>query len=301
VKIKELLKKGSLILEKRAAIFIAHTPILDAELILCHVLGVDRLRLFLDHEKEVSRQDADEFMKLIGQRYDGRPIAYITGEQEFMGIEFEVNENVLIPRPDTEILVESVLGDFSESYGKRAGRTVHIADIGTGSGAIAVSLAKLIGEANVTAFDISKAALEVASKNAEKNGVSSRTSFVEIDVMSTDEIVFYDGGTRHTSSFDAIVSNPPYIRSGEMEDLPVSVRDFEPVGALDGGEDGLVFYRRICRIGTVSLRKGGKLYFEVGHDQSEQVSSLMEECGYRSVITKTDLQGFQRVVIGTNP
>lgn len=278
-KIREALSNN---LEKIESI--TETPLLDLQLIMCHILKIDRLSLILDQNRELSQTDYDSYMKLVEERAAGRPVQYIIGEQEFMGLDFYVDERVLIPRGDTEVLVEAIIDIYKDKKCK-------FAEVGTGSGAIAISLVRLMEKSQGITLDISDDALEVARKNAESNGVLDRLSLVKSDVFSNLQV--------EDNSLDFIVSNPPYIPSEVVDTLHIRVKDFEPHMALDGGRDGLDFYRRIVDESVKYLKKGGMVFFEVGHDQSVDVSKLFEERGYKDIYTIKDLQGFERVVIAT--
>ncbi len=262
---------------------ISATPRLDVETLLQKVLDVDRLYILLNLDRNLSKDEEDLFNKFIEERLNNRPIAYIVGNREFMGLDFYVQEGVLIPRPDTEILVEEVI-EIAKDKGQ-----VNILDIGTGSGAITVSLAKYLENAQVTSVDISDIALEIGKKNAISNEVSDRINFVKSDLFSSlDKDI----------KFDIVVSNPPYIKKEVIETLDKQVKDYEPYNALEGGIDGLDFYRAITKEAKNYLKEGGTLAYEVGHDQSEDVSKLMEMDGYTNIYTKKDLQQIDRVVIG---
>ena len=276
--IKEILIKYSKELEE-----ISSTPRLDVETLLQKVLGVDRLYILLNLDRVLSNDEEQLFNKFIEERLNNRPIAYIVGNREFMGLDFYVQEGVLIPRPDTEILVEEVI-ELAKDKGK-----VNILDIGTGSGAITVSLAKYLENAKVTSVDISDIALEIGKRNAMKNNVVDRIDFIKSDLFSA-----LDKNVK----FDIIVSNPPYIKREVIETLDKQVKDFEPYNALEGGIDGLDFYRAITTQAKDFLKEGGILAYEVGHDQSEDVSKLMEMDGYTNIYTRKDLQQIDRVVIG---
>lgn len=266
---------------------ISDTPRLDVELLLMKALGdVDRLFIHLNINKEVSKEQEEEFLKMIEDRKKGRPIAYILNHREFMGLDFYVEEGVLIPRPDTEVLVEEVI-ELSKNRDN-----VSILDIGTGSGAITVSLAKYIKSAKLYSFDVSDKALKIGKKNAINNEVDNKISFIKSDLFKSIE--------GKSIKFDIIVSNPPYIRKRDMESLHTQVKDYEPHLALEGGEDGLDFYRKITKQSINYLNKDGVLAFEVGHDQAKDVSCIMKENGYKNIYTLKDLQGIQRVVIGFN-
>ena len=262
---------------------ISATPRLDVETLLQKVLDVDRLYILLNLDRNLDKDEENLFNKFIEERLNNRPIAYIVGNREFMGLDFYVQEGVLIPRPDTEILVEEVI-EIAKDKGE-----VNILDIGTGSGAITVSLAKYLENAKVTSVDISDIALEIGKKNAISNDVSDRINFVKSDLFSSLD---------KEMKFDIVVSNPPYIKKEVIETLDKQVKDYEPHNALEGGIDGLDFYRAITKKAKDYLKKGGILAYEVGHDQSEDVSKLMEMDGYTNIYTKKDLQQIDRVVIG---
>ena len=277
--IKELIIKYSKELES-----ISSTPRLDVETLLQKVLNVDRLYILLNLEKSLSEDEEILFNKFINERLNNRPIAYIVGNREFMGLDFYVKEGVLIPRPDTEILVEEVI-ELAKNKGN-----INILDIGTGSGAITVSLAKYLDNANITSVDISEIALEIGKINAVNNKVDSKINFVKSDLFTNID---------KNMKFDIIVSNPPYIKREVIETLDKQVKDFEPYNALEGGIDGLDFYRAITMQAKDYLKKDGILAYEVGHDQSEDVSKLMYKYGYTNIYTRKDLQQIDRVVIGS--
>lgn len=264
---------------------ISDTPKLDIEILLSKALGdVDRLYIHLNLHKELTKEQLDSFNKMIQDRLKGRPIAYIVNNREFMGLDFYVEEGVLIPRPDTEPLVEEVIELVK---GKE---NLKIVDIGTGSGAITVSLAKYIKDCQVYSLDISDKALSIGLKNAISNEVEDKINFIKSNIFSGIE----DKGLE----LDVIVSNPPYIRRADIETLHTQVKDYEPYIALEGGEDGLNFYRDITRESVKYLKDKGILAFEVGHDQAEDVSEILKHNGYTNIYTKKDLQGIDRVVIG---
>lgn len=263
---------------------ISDTPRLDTEIILQKVLGdVDRIYIHLNLNKELTEEQYEMFLGLISERINGRPIAYIVGNREFMGLDFFVKEGVLIPRPDTEPLVEEIIELCKD-------KEVNIVDIGTGSGAITVSLAKYIEKSKVVSLDISDIPLEVGKINAINNGVDDKIVFKKSDLFSAIENI----GTK----FDVIVSNPPYIPKRDIETLHTQVKDYEPYNALEGGEDGLDFYRNITKESVRYIKENGILAYEVGHDQAEDVKQIMEANGYANIYTKKDIQGIDRVVIG---
>lgn len=264
---------------------ISDTPKLDIEILLSKALGdVDRLYIHLNLHKELTKEQLDSFNEMIEDRLKGRPIAYIVNNREFMGLDFYVEEGVLIPRPDTEPLVEEVIELVK---GKE---NLKIVDIGTGSGAITVSLAKYIKDCQVYSLDISDKALSIGLKNAISNEVEDKINFIKSNIFSGIE----DKGLE----LDVIVSNPPYIRRADINTLHTQVKDYEPYIALEGGEDGLNFYRDITRESVKYLKDKGILAFEVGHDQAEDVSEILKHNGYTNIYTKKDLQGIDRVVIG---
>ena len=256
------------------------TPRLDAEILLAHVLQWRRLSLYVDADKILPLEKILRFNELITQRLEGVPVAYLTGAKEFMGLSFVVDENVLIPRPDTEILTEGV-----GKYLRGLGGEVTFADLGTGSGAICVSILKFVKSARVAAVDISEKALNVAKLNAAKFHVDDRAEFFCGDLFAP----------LNGKIFDAIVSNPPYIPTHELDVLQAEVRR-EPRLALDGGADGLNFYRRIISDAPRFLASGGLLAVEVGINQAQAVKTLAEAANFVDVKIFKDLAGIDRVV-----
>lgn len=260
------------------------SPRLDAEVLLAALLQKERLFLLL-HRKDALPPDTERvFWEQIDRRRRGEPVAYIVGQREFMSLSFAVRPGVLIPRPDTETLVEFVLEQCPKD------KEAAILDICTGSGAIAVSLAHYLPHARVTAWDISPVCLQTAAHNAAANGVADR-----VTVCERDALLPFNESVR----FDVIVSNPPYIPDAVIQTLAPDVRDHEPHLALAGGKDGLVFYRHLVHEAPKLLRPGGLLTFEVGHDQAEAVAAMAEqEGGFTAVGTRCDLAGVRRVVYG---
>ncbi|MEW9671220.1 peptide chain release factor N(5)-glutamine methyltransferase [Ammoniphilus sp. 3BR4] len=252
-----------------------------AEIIVRHVLGWDRTRLFLGMEEFISMQQWSEVERMVKERLQGVPVQYLIGEQEFYGLSFRVNPSVLIPRPETEILVEQVL------HRRDVSDALTVADIGTGSGAIAVSLA-VHSQWKVYAVDIAQESLDTAQENSRIHGVEQQITFLKGDLL--DPLL---------QPVDILVSNPPYIPSSDVLELDVQVKDHEPMRALDGGEDGLDFYRRLCKGLPQVLRPGGLVAFEVGMGQARDVEQLLLRTG---VIARTeviqDLAGIERIVIG---
>lgn len=253
---------------------------LDARLLLEHVCSTNRNDLLVHGDREVTAEQQEQFFDAIRRRQARIPLQHITGVQEFMGLEFMVNEHVLIPRQDTEILVEEVMKDEHDSS--------RILDMCTGSGCILISLLHYSNWCRGVGVDISASALEVAEQNACKLlAQEKRPTFIESDLFEKVE-----------GTFDIIVSNPPYIRTAVIDTLMPEVKDHEPMQALDGSTDGLFFYRKIVEEAPTYLNKGGRLYFEIGYDQGAEVSALMESAGFTQVRVIKDYAGLDRVVSG---
>lgn len=250
---------------------------LDAWYLLEHVTGVSRTQYFLCSDMEVEIDKLQLYKEYISKRMKHIPLQHLTGVQEFMGLEFDVNEYVLIPRQDTEVLVESVLEELKPG--------MDILDMCTGSGCILLSLLHYQKGCKGVGVDISKDALAVATQNAKKHNLAPY--FWESDLFSKVE-----------GQYDVIVSNPPYIRTSVIEELQEEVRFYDPRLALDGMEDGLYFYDRIIEESRAYLKPQGRLYFEIGHDQAEAVKKRMIEAGFSAVTVKKDLAGLDRVVFG---
>ena len=221
----------------------------DAETLLLHMENADRTFLYVHRDDRTDEYRADAYFRLIDRRAEGEPLQYILGSQEFMGLTFEVNPSVLIPRQDTETLVELALSRAAEKK-----KSLSILDMCCGSGAIAVSMAHFLPKAKVTACDISAEALKVAEKNAANNGLGGRIEFLESDLFY---ITKKNKKVHMKDTFDMILSNPPYIPTEVIGTLQREIRDHEPMTALDGGTDGLDFYRRIAEEAAASLKKGG--------------------------------------------
>ncbi len=256
---------------------------LDARLLLEAVCGTDRNDLLVHGEQPVMPQAEEKYLHWIRQRAEHIPLQQLTGEQDFMGLTFSVNEHVLIPRQDTEILVEEVLKELQDR--------MRILDMCTGSGCILLSLLHYSNDCEGLGVDLSAEALEVAGRNVLKVLTPEKAEhahFLQSDLFEKVE-----------GKFEIIVSNPPYIASAEVEKLMPEVRDHEPRMALDGTEDGLHFYRRIIKEAGKHLVNSGMLFFEIGYDQGQAVSELMRAGGYREVQVVQDYAGLDRVVLGT--
>lgn len=250
----------------------------DARYLLEFVCKTDRNTLYMYPDKVLGGQEEKDYQSLIMKRADRIPLQHITHEQEFMGLEFYVNEHVLIPRQDTETLVEEVLRYLHDG--------MKILDMCTGSGCILLSLLKYSNACEGVGVDISADALEVAKENARR--LSLAPQWINSNLFENVE-----------GTFDIIVSNPPYIKTDVIENLEPEVKDHEPFIALDGDADGLKFYRIISKDAREHLLKGGMLFFEIGHDEKDEVVTIMEEEGYREVTALKDLAGNDRVVFGT--
>ncbi|MDE6166850.1 MAG: peptide chain release factor N(5)-glutamine methyltransferase [Acetatifactor sp.] len=255
---------------------------LEARLLLEHVCGTGRNDLLVHGDRPVDSVQCSSYEQLLARRAERLPLQYLTESQEFMGLDFAVNGHVLIPRQDTEILVEEVLRNLHDG--------MEILDMCTGSGCILISLLRYSNDCAGLGVDISGDALRVARKNAENilNGFPVKVQFLESNLFESVE-----------GMFDVIVSNPPYIPAGDIEGLMPEVRDYEPRIALDGGEDGLDFYRKILEGSRCHLKKGGMLFFEIGYDQGEAVSKMMKDAGFLEVLVRKDYAGLDRVVFGT--
>ncbi len=273
-KIKDILIQNKKILKENGF----YTYALDVEVLLLSVLNKNKSWLYLNPAFEVDNSSLEIFNSYIQRRLKNEPIAYIIGKCEFMGLDFKLNEHTLIPRADTEILVEKVLSIIEQENIKK------VLDIGTGSGAIAVSIAKH-KDVDVLALDINKDALYMAKENARANGVD-KVRFLQSNLFENVE-----------EKFDMIVSNPPYIETEEIQKLEPNVKDFEPILALDGGEDGLDFYREIIAKAKLYLNDKGYLAFEIGYNQAKAVSSLMEK-EFKEIEILKDLASLDRVVLG---
>lgn len=249
----------------------------DAWLLLTFICKIDRTFYYVHMDDDMSVEQVAEYENVLNKRAEHVPLQYITGEQEFMGIPFHVNDSVLIPRQDTETLVEEAL--------KVVRPGMKVLDMCTGSGCILISILKNIVDVEGFGYDISKQAINVAKENAKLNNVNA--TFERSDLF--DDV---------SDKFDVIVSNPPYIPTDVIGGLMPEVAVFEPMLALDGKEDGLHFYRRIVEKASEYLNPGGKLLFEIGHDQGKSVLGLMKEAGFQDVRVVKDLVGNDRVVIG---
>ena len=263
---------------------------LSVELLLAHALGCERIQLYTTFDQPVPELVLARFRELVKLRGQHVPVGYLTGKAYFYSLEFEVNPDVLIPRPETELLVEQVINICRASHFANPS----ILDICVGSGCVAVALAKNLPHSSLVATDISAKALAVAKNNAEAHGLAERIRFAQGDLF---EALGEQGGP--ADGFDFIVSNPPYISREEMSDLPTDVRQYEPRVALLAGEDALGVHRRIVAVAGDYLARQGRLLMELGHEQAKGACELLEQSGYLSEVrTVRDLQGHERVIIG---
>lgn len=248
----------------------------DARLLLEFVCKTGMNTLFSHPDKEISKEEERLYKEFILRRKNGEPVQYITGEQEFMGLNFKTDPSTLIPRLDTESVVEDALSELHDG--------MRILDLCTGSGCILLSLLKYSNDCIGIGTDISAKAVELAQLNSQRLGIEA--TFLQGDLFEGVE-----------GKFDMILSNPPYIESAVIETLDDEVRKFEPMSALDGGEDGLVFYRRIAKEAKRYLKRGAVLIFEIGYNQGESVPGILSEEGYQEIVVKKDLAGLNRTVM----
>jgi release factor glutamine methyltransferase len=260
---------------------------LNAERLLAHVLSLTRVELYLHYERPLNPEEREQFREQIKRRIRHEPLQYILGETEFMSLPFVVSPDVLIPRSETEILVETILQQVDRE------EPVHILDIGTGCGNIAVSLAKELPLSKITGIDRSEKALDIARRNASLNGVQERIYFIPLDILK--DTLSAD----LNYPFDWVVSNPPYVSDHEWEELPPEIHDYEPREALCDDQDGLSFFRTITEQSKSCLCRGGKLVFEVGDHQASDVATILQRNGYGQIEFFCDLNSIQRIVQGT--
>lgn len=280
VTIEKLLKDGIDIIKKRDY----NNPNLDVQLILSHLLSKDKIYLHVHRKNEVSNDIAVKFYEMARKRNEGYPLQYMTNSQEFMGLDFYVREGVLVPRPDTEILVEKII----KIAGKYE-RKINILDIGTGSGAIAVSLGYYLKNSAVTAMDISDIALKTTETNINKHNLTN-IRLIKADIFNYDF---------NNEKYDIVVSNPPYIESDVIKELPIEVSSYEPKLALDGGDDGLNYYRHIVKVFKDICKEDSILAVEIGYNQREAVTEIFNNSNlFNRVEYDKDYGGNDRVITG---
>jgi len=250
-------------------------PKQNAETIISHVLKVKRLDIYLQPEKEISDVQLNTILEITSRRKKYEPLQYILGETEFYGYKIIVNKRVLIPRPETELLVEKIINEEKKASS--------MLEIGTGSGAIVIALAKNLDNIKIDAIDILKDVLKIAEQNAKLNNVE--INFFQSDIFEN-----------VTDKYDLIISNPPYISQTDYEELPVEIKDFEPKSALQAMNNGLYFYNEILKYAKEYLTESGKIYFEIGYDQAEKITEMAMKNGFSDIQGFKDLNGFDRIV-----
>lgn len=274
---------------------------LDAEVLLSHVLDLERLKLYLEFDRVLEKEELSAYKSLIKRRLDFIPVAYLVGQKEFMGLGFFINKHVLIPRPETELLVETVINKIKEGFpysfeektkkGKLVKESIpQIIDLGVGCGNIAVSIAKYVKKCKIYAIDVSQKCLEVAFHNSKTYKIEDKITFLLGSLFYSLEGYNLKGKT------DFIVSNPPYVKTTEFDSLPLEVKQ-EPYIALNGGQDGLDFYERIISQSLIYLKEEGYLILEIGDGQKEAVVDLMEKKGFCSIQVVRDYSGIERIIL----
>ena len=258
---------------------------LEARELLCYAAGKDRDAFYRDSRLYVNDEIEAMLEDLVERRLKGEPAAYLIGEWDFFGLTLDITRDVLIPRSDTEVIAQRAI-----ELAREAGEGCRVLDLCTGSGCIGLAVAANVPGARVVLADLSEAALHIARTNARRNGLSARVMCMKADALQPPAGIL--------GYFDLIVSNPPYIPTGDLAGLDCSVRDYEPMSALDGGEDGLDFYRAITAKWPAALKSGGAMLFEVGFDQADAVEQLMAQQGYHHIDTHMDTQNIWRAVEG---
>ena len=259
---------------------------LEARELLCYAADKSREQLYRDMPLYVSGELEKRVEALVQRRLAGEPVAYIVGEWEFYGLSLDISSDVLIPRSDTEVLAERGI-----LKAKAAGEGARVLDLCAGSGCVGLAIAAHAPQCRVVLGELSEGALRVCKQNVRRNGLNARVTCLSVDAMEPPASTLWD--------FDVIVCNPPYIPSGDIAGLDVSVRDYEPLMALDGGPDGLDFYRFIAAKWKSAIRLGGSLLFEVGVGQAQDVEEILSQNGFEQIQTTADTQGIWRVVEGT--
>ncbi len=269
---------------------IKESTFLDAQLILSHIMKVDKVYLIINNEEKINTDIIKEYNSLLDLRAKGLPIQYIIGKQEFMSLPFNVNRHVLIPRSDTEILTEHVI----DKCGLINQERINILDIGTGSACIAVSLAHYIENSYIYALDICPKALKIAKDNAILNKVDNKISFLQGDILNREQTLRY---ANKLKDIDLIVSNPPYIKKGEINLLQKEVKDYQPYIALSGGKDGLIFYQEIISLISTYCKSGTILALEIGYGQDKDIVKIIQDRqDLIDIKIIKDLAGINRVI-----
>ena len=288
MKINELLKLGVKELGKREYL----DPISESIIILSYLQNVDKSYIYTHGNEEVNKEIVDKFLDFIEKRKEGLPLSYILKEKEFYGLNFYIEEGVLIPRPDTEILVEWIINKVNEEF---ENEYLDIVELGTGSGCIALTLAYYLENIKVFAVDIDDKALKVAKINRDKLKLNNKVKFYRGDLFNGIKTLQLEG------KVDIIVSNPPYIPTESISKLQIEVREYEPENALDGGESGFSYYEKIVPNSREYLKREGILAVEIGYNQGTYVKRLFNENGFKDIYIIKDFQGLDRVVVGRVP
>lgn len=257
---------------------------LNAELMLAHILKCKRLELYLMFDRPLDDNELHQYRTFLSRRAQREPLQYILGEVEFFNIRLKVNRSVLIPRPETEVLVEKIIDEFKEKT------DIRFLDIGVGSGNISIALLKNITQAKAIAIDISEEALALAKKNSEMNEVQDRIELIKFDILNEN--------IETLGKFDLIVSNPPYVSAMDFETLEPELKVYEPTIALTDMYNGFTFYKKIIQISSSLLNSKGKIYFEIGKDQSDEIKNMMVEKGFDNIIVIKDYQDIDRIISG---
>jgi len=280
ITVLEVIKLSTEYLQKKGV----ESPRANAEILLAEILKCKRLELYLAFDKPLAENEVQVYREAIRKRGLRIPLQYIVGNVEFYGLKLIVNENVLIPRPETELLVEKIINDSDKST------NLKILDIGVGSGNISLSISKNLPNSKVVAIDISKSALDVANQNAEVNSLQDRIEFRLFDFMNDD--------LNSLGKFDLIVSNPPYVSENDYESLEPELKNHEPKIALTDNSNGISFYKRIIEASDLLLKKPGKIYFELGIDQSAQVQEYFKQNNFTNIKIIKDYSGIERIICG---
>lgn len=259
---------------------------LEARELICYVTGKSLDDLIRDSRLYAPRPVEQKLEALLSRRLEGEPVAYILGEWNFYGLTLDIDHTVLIPRPDTEIIAERAI-----ELAKMAGEHARVLDLCSGSGCIGLAVAQHAENCRIVLADLSEDAIRLSRKNARRNELQSRVTCIRLDAREDPPDLLWD--------FNLIVCNPPYIRTGDLATLDPSVRNYEPMLALDGGEDGLDFYRVIAKKWKAALRRTGTILFEVGYDQAEDVAAILSQCGYHNITRHKDYNGILRGVEAT--
>jgi release factor glutamine methyltransferase len=280
ITVLEVIKLSTEYLQKKGV----ESPRVNAEILLAEILKCKRLDLYLAFDKPLAEKELSDYREAIRKRGLRIPLQYIVGSVEFYGLKILVNENVLIPRPETELLVEKIINEAEKSV------NIKILDIGVGSGNISISILKNLPNANVVAIDISELSLKVAKQNAELNSLQDRIDFKLCDIMND--------SLNDLGKFDIIVSNPPYVSETDFDNLEPELKMFEPKIALTDNSNGISFYKKIIEVSDKILKKPGKLFFELGMGQSMQVKTLFEQKGFSNINISKDYSGTDRIISG---